>query len=548
MTRYRHLVLPVAAGVALAALCGCSEKRDAEREPLPSPPGASVRGTLRIGAFGAGAPGQSRVRRHRSVWVDGPTYAGMEDNDLRGFLDGTLVFDWNQPTQVHVRAGRWRSSPRWGEYEIFRTLQRWGGVWLPPSARVDRAALHVSIEKGAEQIDRLAVMLYAVNRDWDPGTGGRKRNNTSQALPGSVVWNQRAHGRDAWTLPGVSFASDTHPDADTGAAPLAEAAWVKGQGEIVFESPALATYVQERARARQPLLFLVKLSDADEDRRRSVLHFFSANVDTDRNPDRRPHLVVDWESPAAQAAWERPIHLEHGRDRVIEGLDVRGATLVALDFAGEPGSDEPTLEIREGGGDAPWRLAPPVFAPHAGTLAVRVRAARAPIARGDAFEASFRNTWVRTAKPEDQRVEWTFIAPSGDVYRQTARYAGDVTWSVHFEPPELGRWRGWYDHDLSEPYRSADAVFDVVPGDCANVARQLRELPARIEARYAPEKRKAAIVYFGSEFWQLERAASRCDAPDSPGPGTRELREPIAAVRRALMPWDPFEESAPNAP
>src|SRR5688572_16246633 len=50
----------------------------------------------------------------RSMFVNGPSYSGMEDNDLRGHLDGTYKYAWNQPSQVHVRIGRRNTNPRYG--------------------------------------------------------------------------------------------------------------------------------------------------------------------------------------------------------------------------------------------------------------------------------------------------------------------------------------------------------------------------------------------------------------------------------------------------
>jgi hypothetical protein len=251
---------------------------------------------------------------------------------------------------------------------------------------------------------------------------------------------------------------------------------------------------------------------------------------------------VEWESAALRPLWDRPVHLEHERALVLPGLAADGASHVALSFVARDPSDVPTLELREGGADQPWRAAAPVVALRGGPLAVRVRAARNAVPRGAPFEATVRDTWVRSAPPEEQEVTWTFVSPTGEVHRTPAAYEGDSRWSVRFEPDELGRWRGFFEHRLATPYRSSDAVFDVVPGDCANVARQLRELPERIRTRYPDIAEqghgKAPLFYFGPEFWHLERAAALCGTSGEPAARAAELAEAIREVRRTLMPWD----------
>lgn len=66
----------------------------------------SVRGTLRVTAFGGDSVGPAGAW-HVSVYVNGRNgYDGMKDNDIRGFLDGAFKWGWNQPDQIHVRIGR----------------------------------------------------------------------------------------------------------------------------------------------------------------------------------------------------------------------------------------------------------------------------------------------------------------------------------------------------------------------------------------------------------------------------------------------------------
>jgi peptidoglycan-N-acetylglucosamine deacetylase len=84
-----------------------------EGEPLRGVEGRLRVTLLRDGPGTAGAAGGAGTvapmpgsAPHLSTFVAGPLYDGMEDNDLRGFLDGGFRWAWNQPTQAHVRVGR----------------------------------------------------------------------------------------------------------------------------------------------------------------------------------------------------------------------------------------------------------------------------------------------------------------------------------------------------------------------------------------------------------------------------------------------------------
>lgn len=532
--------LALLAALALATpACG---PRGGDPALRPADPPASVRGVLRISAFGSEPNRTGAPARYRSVWSNGEAWSGMEDNDLRGFLDGRFRYGWNQPTQIHVRAGRYPHSARWGEYELFRALYRWEGVLLPPDASVRQAAIRLQVEEGARDLERGTLFLYEVKKDWNPGRGGKRHDNASPPAEGEVWWDERAHDREPWGLPGAGFASETDPDADTAAMPLAEAHWERGQDEIVFASPRLAAYVERQARAGQPLLFLLKLSDRDEDARGSMLTIYSGNLDDPGMTERRPRLEVEWESRAEVTVREQELHVEHGHSVVLPEIAAPGARILAVGFTPDDGHEAPRIEIRNNGDG--WRPVIPPTAIDGSALAVRLVAARNPVVRGEAFHGSFRDTWVTTAPPEEQRVTWTFVAPGGQVQRVPATYAGDFTWEVRFEPGELGRWRCFFEHELDRPYHSPVEVFDVVPGGPEAVERQLRDLAARIRARYRDgDDRKQSVRRFGTEFWQLERAALANQTPASfRSPRWRATFERISEVRRSMSP-DPVPDT-----
>ena len=85
-------IVGVVVGWYLIAAAGIYDPFKRQREPLSpqvtdAPPG--THGTLRTSAYGPN-PGPLPALRHNLVLVNGPAYSGMEDNDLRGYLDGNL--------------------------------------------------------------------------------------------------------------------------------------------------------------------------------------------------------------------------------------------------------------------------------------------------------------------------------------------------------------------------------------------------------------------------------------------------------------------------
>lgn len=453
-----------------------------------------VRGILRVSSFagsgGAGdekpaAPAATRPRLHRSSFVNGPAYSGMEDNDLRGFLDGTYKYAWNQPTQIHVRVGRRPNGARWGEYEIFRVVQRWAGIELPPNTAVRRAELQLTIERGPA--DSLRLFLYEVRRDWNPGTGGTLHDNVSPPVPGEVWWNDAAYAESSWALPGVGYASDVDPLADTGAMPLAEALWTPGEHAIKFESEALAECVTRRVGEGRPIGFLVKLADPLEDLPGTMLTVYSGNEGDSRNSARRPRLTLEWEAPGEFDGFERSLLLEHGRAMQFPAVKSGGGPLVASFFP-EDGSLTPTFEWSEAGGES--RL--------------RVGAVEDPLVLGLPYRTQIHDTWIRTAAPEEQRVPWVFVSPSGLRHKGLAHYDGDRRWSIEFTPDEIGRWHfDWSQHFAEHPYQSPGATFDVVGGDLANLRARLGEFAATIpRAKKGAAPNEPAMARFA----RLERA------------------------------------------
>ncbi|MBD3336500.1 MAG: hypothetical protein GF355_13390 [Candidatus Eisenbacteria bacterium] len=530
--------------IALALLWPHSEtppRGDLEIHPPP----AGARGLLRVSLFGP-EPLAGEAVEHRTSWVRGVDYQGMEDNDLRGFLDGSFKFGWNQPRQIHVRLGRRGESPRYGEHEIFRVLHRWGDLGLPPGTEVAGVELTIQLEK--EPPMPVRILLYAVQRDWNPGRGGVRRDNVSPPVAGEVWWNHRAWPDEEWGLPGVGYASSEDPAADTVGQPLADAAVGPGDGAFTFRSPRLTAYAAGRVRAGEPLLFLLKLDDVSEDLPGTMLNLYTGNHGDVRNTSRRPMLTMTWRSTRAIATVEEAVFLEHGRRWTLGEMVYPGATHVAATFFSEPGYDPPRLEWRTAA-DPPgvWRSAAHPETLAAPGVTLRLTAAIDPVPLGAPFRSRLRDAWVRTAPPEEQEVRWFFASPLGDVHEVTADYRGDYWWEVTFTPHMLGPWRYWWTQDfLITPYTSSMGRFDVVAADRSAVQASLEGLADELRRRQGPLDEREREAYM-IRLAQLERAAVRFETPATfRGPQGEAVRALINAVRAELD--EPVPDSIPMIP
>jgi hypothetical protein len=499
-------------------------------------------GTLRV-SFYDNLAHTTQPQRHVSVFVNGPDYDGMEDNDLRGMLDGTFQWGWNQPGQIHVRIGRRGRSLFYGEFELFRVLHRWSQIELPAMARVVAARLVVEVESEIEGSTRL--MLYEIKRDWNPGGGGEYNDNISPPRDGEAWWNDARFNEESWGLPGVGFASDSDPNADTGEMPLAEAEILPGDGTIILTSPRLAAYAERRAREGKPLLFLLKLADYQEDTPGTVVAFYSGNHGDSRNPARRPRLELEWESNSEVQSWEQDISLEYGRTYSMKTMQAVGANFVSVSLIGENEGEIPTLEVVGGVNRMAGTLT--TGSQHVmkqwNWVHVTLVAGHDPVILGQPFAAELKDTWVRTGPPEQQLVPWTFISPSGMRKEIQARYEGENRWTVEFQPDELGPWQYTWSQDfVEEPYESAPGHFDLLAGDIDNVERELVHLADDIEGHAVQFDERWQL--FMVQFYRLERRAMQLVTPDEfRSESGRELKNLLNRVRAALH--EPVPDSIP---
>jgi hypothetical protein len=416
---------------------------------------------------------------------------------------------------------------------------------LPANAVVTQVSLEIVVETGIEE--PADVMLYEVHRDWNPGSGGLQGDNTSPPAPGEVWWPEAAHGEVEWGLPGASFASDDPGLGDVAPLALATAHYVPGTSRLMFSSSALTGYVQRCVASSEPLLFLLKLSDSDEDLVRDELVLYSAEEGDSLSVGRRPKLKFEWHVRTEVVGWKQEVLLENGRSLELPKLPTKGAKHWAVSFHPRLGYESPEIEVRGGSSSSSseWRSAAIASEADWDWIQARLVAARNPVALGTAFESEFVDTWVPDAKPEEQTVTWHFTDPLGRKIQLRGSYEGDFRWRVAFHPNVPGRWSYYLDHDLNwPPYRSEQVVFDVLADDLTIVLDHLEELAERIEASNLTTPR-AKFETFGDELMRLERAGVQLLTPeDFRSKRGAQFSARIDEIRRELGEALPEQPSA----
>lgn len=529
----------VAIPTLLVAAVSCSVAPNPSADPVTVDPlldlpdrthVSASRGELVVSRFGgARSGGEGPETVHETVFVPGDDGILVEDNDLRGFLDGAFLWGFNQPTQDHVRLGRRSSNSTLGEYEVFRTIQRWEGIRLPPSARTVSAELVFHVSDAPEY--PVEILLYRVHRDWNPGEGGVQKDNVSPPAPGEAWWNGPRFGEEAWGLPGAGYASSA-AGADTPATALASTVHQPGDTLLTFSGAELAAYVEERTREAQPLLFLLKVSDVEEDRRGAQIEILSANYGDSKNQARRPRLSVRWSSPVEEELHRDTMILEHGRTARTGALSVAPGGWLNVGFEAAGQLAHPSIEIR--GGSTPsdtteWTAVTGPVENSWSWVEVRTCGLHNPVAIGDPFEFEIRETWV-LPEPSEAKVDVAFVSPSGKRHVRTLAYAGGYHWRSSFVPDEVGPWSyRWAADFTDDPLVSAVGHFDVVGGSPARVKQALEKLTHDL-TEVRDTRSEAQLERWRERFVRLERAAL---ALETPGSFSADSSGVVEAIRRA---------------
>lgn len=431
------------------------------------PPPDEIEGALTISLFN-GNTTSTTPAKYTTTFVTGPLYDGMEDNDIRGYLSGDFRYKWNQATQIHVRVGRRRKKFTDNNIELFRMLQRWEPIKLPRQANITDAKLRIGVEIPSKM--PVVLHLFNLNKDWEPGEGGIERNNNSEPKEGEVWWVERAAKKEKWGAPGAGLASDTIPNADTPAQPLATAYYQLADDFISFQSPQLASYINARIQQKKPLLFLIRLSKEGEDTQSSVLNIYSANYDHEKYlGNRRPQLTLDWTSESAAKTITKDINLDYLELSQIEGIPVDGFDFIDVSY--QKKSDDrltPTIQLRgyDKAGVTLWMDASnPMDVSEWQKIDLRVIAAESPVFEGSTFSTRYRDTWIYHFDLGDKPFKWIFISPSGARHAFQAEKAEDFYWKINFEPDETGRWHYYWTHlfyGTEERQTSEIQHFDVL--------------------------------------------------------------------------------------
>lgn len=510
---------------------------------LTEPKGLS--GTFQVSLIGINNSSKKPLE-HISIFSRDSHYRNMEDNDLRGFLDGHFKNGWNQPSQVHVRVGRRGASkyrelelsllrelieipffshilryvepsyPYLGEHELFRILYRWDNIYLPNNSVVKDATFELSVEQSPKK--KTLVYLYSVNKDWNPGKGGIYKDNTSPPAKGEVWWNDVSYGERSWGLPGANFASDLHAQADTPQQPLASSFVSPSDLNIVFYSEKVTDYIDERIRSEKPLLFMLKLSDYLEDTPNSRFSIYAANYGDDRNTQKRPKLVLKWGSKNEIKHIAEEITLEYGRDYLFPKISIDGANSYHVSFLGKSGLKDPFIQVRGGKIDnvSVWGNVDGNIKENWDWIQFKITAVEDnPIVLGNNFKERIRDTWITSGSVESQKVDYFFISPSGKIIKVSANFVGDFEWQIKYQPYEIGRWRYFWQHEFTgDITKSSIGVFDVIGGNKTNLLRQLKLLikemrESNLLTHYERMER------FEVRFIRLQRAIMGSHSPES---------------------------------
>lgn len=466
----------------------------------------------------------------------------MQDNDLRGFLDGTFKKAWAQVTQNHTRVGRRANDPAYGEHELFRTIQKWEAITPPSSGILQDIELKISVESG--HTSEVIIYLYSVNKTWVPGSGGVLRNNLSVPNKGEVWWLEKSYKEELWALPGVGFASNSHPNADTPATPLAFYHYKPGEKQISFKSTQLKNYASSQISNKKPLHFLIRLESQTEDTPGIKLQFYSGDYSHEHTKNIRPSIIATWALLNVTNEHVHSLILPQG-EKLNFSTPIKNTInkQILVDFKST--NCKTPIYIRENNG-SPWRSLPRNIKLENDDGNFELISGFNPTALNKHFQATIHDTWITSNPPDQQQVFWHFRSPSGNIQTVKSEYKGDYDWKVNFLFDEPGLWHYWWTAEFTDkPYTSNSTKITVYVESIVDVITMLEKLKHEIIQAGITDK---DTLHFRStrKFNALERSLMSMLTPEQyQSPDFKSSRILLNSIRE-LMSGEPIPETIPH--
>ncbi|UCF19745.1 MAG: hypothetical protein JSU87_17830 [Gemmatimonadota bacterium] len=510
-------------------------------------------GRLRMTAVRFDDRGPSAVSTRMNYELNAP-WAHVEDTDIRGFLDGSMKYPFNQGTSYHMRVGRRYGGPRDGRFELKRSLVRWVLPELPADARMTSASVTVWIEsflsdsplrREREKFLPLHLYLYPVREEWGAGKGGIRQDDFSRAAPGEASWTDARAEELAWTAPGALTPDAEGPGNRYVVPALAVGTIVKDNAALSLEGGGVAEYLQEVYEEGSTFSVLLKLEDDEEDRWGTELAILSSNFGSEKDAfSKRPRLEFELEVPGPAWTSELSYALEAGTEHVASPLRHPGGTVVIALELEEGDGIPPALFVRGGkAGQAPVDVA---WEPYHYPVVrewdwsqVKLAAPGQRLGWGDTLRFDLQETWVRPGPPEKQVPELVLVSPSGRQMLVAARPDREFWYRFEFQPDEFGLWRyGWsFRPTRTRPLGSheGEGVFYLgIPGE-PTAGQRLEQLAEHLVASLEEVKFTDPVVQNNIDGFTRWAAAYRLRGPEE-----RQIADRLLElVGEALVAADP---------
>lgn len=412
----------------------------------------------------------------------------VHDADIRGLVDGTGKYQFNQGRSYHMRVGRRYHGANEAAFELKRALVRFEIPDLPAGSRVGDVELSLWVEaflsdsplaQDSAALLPLHAYLYPLDLEWKEGRGGVDLDDFSGAARGEVDWLSARAGEVAWPAPGALQQTPSGNGRAYSVSALATAMVVGDNRWLRFSGPLLTEYVDSlRAEGDLSASFLVKLDDAQEDHWGTEMAFLTSQygIESDYR-SRRPLLVLDVDVPGPRTVLDVPFTLEAGEELELPRPPVANQmALMAADIEGSGGiPPQVAIETREGGGSMPLHNPTTV----SGDVKLTLSAAPHPMELGRSVALAVTASWIKPGPRSVQVPDFMFIAPSGTIHHVRADSADHRSFVVNFTPLELGLWRyAWTFRpgpEWPQDSHRGEGIFSVAPPRGATEADRLRE-------------------------------------------------------------------------